>query len=134
MGKLGEKAEGLGNTLKGAFKDAAAANDAHRANEAMKEAQDAANGKVHGGLYNAVENATDLIADTANLATLGLSRRLGNVFDDKDSKIDYKELKAEKKAGNITSETSKSDRARILINDNLSQLQGTGTEVSGPEI
>ena len=102
-------------------KSALAANNAHRANEAMADARDAARGETHGTIYNVVEAAGDLVADTVNVATLGMSRRITNIFDDDDSKLDYKSFKK----ANLDSSSTIQERANLLVNDSVIDQAGT---------
>ena len=69
------------------FKNAIAANRAHELNEERKDLIDVQNGKVHGTLYRAGDAIGDAVADTLNVATLGVSRKIGNIFDDKENKL-----------------------------------------------
>lgn len=133
MSVIGKAFEKAGEGVKNVFADAVAANNAHRANEEYKNAKDAANGKVHGTLYNVGETIGDTVADTLNIATLGVSRKIGNAFDDKDSKLDYKELKAAKKDKDIDTGSKVKERAAILVNDNLSRLRD-GSDLEGIEM
>ena len=139
MSVTGKVAEGVGNTLGNVFggvtsvvKDAMAANNAHAANENLQDAKDAANGKVHGVLYRAGEELGDKVADTVNIATLGLSRRVGNVFDDKASKIDYKALKDAKTSNELDRKSSVADRSVFLVNDEVVDLASDEEGPTGP--
>lgn len=139
MSVTGKVAEGVGNTLGNVFggvtsvvKDAMAANNAHAANENLQDAKDAANGKVHGVLYRAGEELGDTVADTVNIATLGLSRRVGNVFDDKASKIDYKALKDAKTSNELDRKSSVADRSVFLVNDEVADLAPDEEGPTGP--
>ena len=111
----GKGTTGVFGKLKDVTENAIAANNAHRANEAMADARDAANGKTHGTLYNIGEAVGDTIADTFNVATFGLSRKVGNVFDDKDSKLGYKSLKR----ANLGKDATIQSRANIMVNDSV---------------
>lgn len=114
---------GMGGAFKkttSVLKNIEAANDAHHANESLQDAKAAKEGNVRSGLYNAVESAGDAIMDLTNYATLGLARKVGNLIDDKDSKINYKALKSAKKSKVITDNSSIKDRAKLLLNDSIS--------------
>lgn len=128
--------ENVSNGIGGAFakvtssmKNILAANNAHRANEALQDAKDAKEGKVHGTIYNTVETIGDAVMDVTNVATLGVARRIGNIIDDKDSKIDYKALKKAKKSKEINNTSSIQDRASYLINDSIeNQIVGNSSD------
>lgn len=116
MASLGKAVEGVG----GIFSNALAANRAHDINEKAKEVEDAKNGKVHGILYKVGDTIGDFTMDTANVLTLGIARKVGNIIDDKDSKIDYKALKAARKSGELASDAKVSDRTQYMLNDAVS--------------
>ena len=134
-GKAGSKATGA--TAKGVkeimptpismIKDAFAANDAHRTNEEIQDAEDAKHGKVHGAVYQAFESAGDAVMDVANVVTLGAARRVGNVVEhalhDDASTVDYAALKAQKKSGQINLTSDIGDRASALLNENVKATQ-----------
>lgn len=119
-GKVSDGIGGVFTKVTSNVKNTLAANNAHRANEALQDAKDAKEGKVHGTIYNTVETIGDTVMDVANVATFGVARRVGNLIDDKDSKIDYKSLKEAKKSKNINDGSSIQDRAKLLINDSIS--------------
>lgn len=75
------------NFIASAFQDAIAAN----------HASDMLGDKKVGTIRKAVDFVADTAGDALNVATLGASRRVANVFADKDKKLDYKGLKQAKK-------------------------------------
>ena len=117
MSILPKAVDKAGGVFTNAIKNAMAANDAHAANEELQDLKDAAQGKAHSALYRAVESTGDFIGDIANVVSAGGYRAVGNIFDDKESKVDYKGLKEARKDGDITSDSSVGERAEYLMND-----------------
>ena len=126
---LGNAVEGVG----GIFSNALAANRAHDINEKAKEVEEAKNGKVHGILYKVGDAIGDFTMDTANVLTLGIARKVGNLIDDKDSKIDYKALKAASKSGELAKDAKVGDRAQYLLNDAVSGVNNYNPAARGAD-
>ena len=103
MGILGKALSGASNTggnviskafsgVTGAYKDAMAANKADDIYAADEIATDARSGKLHN--TGVIHDIGDGIEDGINVATIGVSRKITNVFT---HEIDYKALKVAKK-------------------------------------
>lgn len=75
------------NFLATAFQDAIAAN----------HAADMLDEKKVGTIRKAVDFVAGTAGDALNVATLGVSRRVANVFSDKEKRLDYKGLKQAKR-------------------------------------
>lgn len=114
---LGNASEKGGNVvakafsgITGIYKDAIAANKADDINEANMIASDASQGVLHN--TGIIHDIGDGVEDALNVATMGLSRRVTNVFT---HEIDYKALKAEKKA-------AKSEGVVLSVKDRTAAL------------
>ena len=118
--KTGRVGNGIVDTsIFNPVKNAIAANMAHAANEDRLDAKDAKEGDAHGAIYRAFETAGDIAADTVNIATLGVYRKLANHFDDAESKINYSGMKVAKKEGTITKQSTIDERSQAYLNESL---------------
>lgn len=96
----------------GIYKDAIAANKADDIYEANVIADDAKNGKLHN--TGVLHDVGDGIEDAINIVTVGVSRKVTNMFT---HEVDYKALKSEKKAAKKNGvDLSVKDRTAILSN------------------
>ena len=124
----GEKAESFIGGVAGVFKNISAANRAHEINEEARDVQNAANGKIRGNIAKTFDDIGDRAIDVANYLTFGAARRVGNLFDDKESRIDYKALKQAKKMGEITQSSNVADRAQYLVSEKVANMTTSRSE------
>ena len=122
-GTVADKSTGFaGNIIKGIVymeKKAIAANRAHEINEDAKDVLDAQNGKTHGFIHRTFDYVGDTMMDAINIATGGAARKIFNNTDQKETRLNLKNLKAEKKAGNITKDSSVDDMVKVMLNDEV---------------
>ena len=118
----GEKAESLLGGIASIYKNASAANRAHELNEEARDVQNAANGKIRSNVAKTFDDVGDRAVDIANVLLWGIPRKFGNIFDDKDSKLDYKALKEAIKMAEVTNSSKVADRAQYLVNDNVANI------------
>lgn len=112
------------NFLASAFQDAIAAN----------HAADMLDEKKVGTIRKAVDFVADTAGDALNVATLGASRRVANVFADKEKKLDYNGLKAAKRdARKADDDLDIRERAERLASRGVPAAPETAPDAGDPE-
>ena len=102
------------NVVTRPIKDAKAANLADEKLDELHDLREFQAGEHHSAVYKVGKEIGDKIADTANMATLGVSRKITNHFRDADEKIDYKALKGARKSKEQDDNATVDERAQIL--------------------
>ena len=104
------------------FIDAHAANIAEDKLDEAKDLRKFKSGEKDSKFFEVGSAIGDKAMDVANIATLGMVRRVANVFEAEDEKVEYKNLSAARKAGEIDNSASAEDRARYLASRAVNEL------------